>query len=143
MNLDLTKTSTDDREFIKVKGVHTLKVVNVSEDSSKNGKELLIFDFINRDNLHFEHRFTIQQSTLPIIKRFMDTLGMDTSKKINTNECVGSYIRGYLEFKEYNGKTYLNCTKWKKSEANKKSEPTNKSVETIPEIEINEDDIPF
>lgn len=137
MNLDLSKVNVDEREFIKKGGFYTLKVVDVKEDTSKNGKELLIFDFTNKDNLHFEHRFTVQQSTLPIIKRFMDTLGMDTNKKIDTDECIGAYIRATLEFKNYKGKNYLNCTKWDKSEAkNENSEPHNES-------ELNEDDIPF
>lgn len=118
MNLNLSKVDYSDKEYIKNSGVYNLKVDDVTTDTSKNGKELIVIDFINKENLHFEHRFTVQNSTLPIIKRFMDTLGIDTNKSFNTSDCIGKYIKATLEFENYNNKKYLKCKKWEKSEAN-------------------------
>ena len=120
MKLNLSKVNVENREFIKKAGSYTLKVVDVKKDSSKNGKALLVFDFINKDNLHFEHRFTMQESTMSILKRFIDTLGIDTNIEFETNDCIGCYIIANLEFESYNGKKYIKCTRWEKSEAKSK-----------------------
>jgi hypothetical protein len=136
MNLNLSKVDYSDKEFIKNVGVYTLKVVDVRTDSSKNGKELLVIDFVNKDNLHFEQRFTVQNSTLAIIKRFMDTLEIDTTKSFNTDECIGKYIKATLDFEPYNGKKYLKCKKWEVSQANTQATTTNQD-------DYNDDPIPF
>lgn len=132
MVLDLSNIEIDEKDYIQEEGTYALKIIDIKEDKAQSGANMLTVEFVTKDNLYFNSNFTISENSMGIIKRFFEYAGVDTSKKFDPREANGHYIKAKLENRMYNGKNYLNATKWIKS-----------GIEQKIENDVNKDGIPF
>ena len=108
-------------------GKYLTKIVAVAEGFTKGGKLQLQLKFKTLEGNEFIHSFTIQSNTMWIISKFLKDLGLSEEErkdirldKKNPEICmpeildyfnkhvIGKITEITLDYREYNGKQYLN-----------------------------------
>ena len=159
MVINLTGVDSTPREYIEQEGNYTLKCMAI--DTSKktsNGNVILKIMFENKDNLRFIEDIVITPNTLFRVKQVSEAFGF-TYDNVNVNHFIGMYLVAFL------GKTkvknsagdfveVLKAKKFQKSAKLQNTIPAEGAVpivtntitngkNIIPEIDIDENEIPF
>lgn len=161
MIIDLSNVENKEpRVYIKKEGHFTLKVEEVKQVRvSENGNPIFRFTFKNKDNEYFIDDITITENTKWKIKQIADAIGF-TYDRVNIFNFVGMYLVGWLvskKVKNKHGETVeiFECKQYSKSAKITNEIPSEgtapvsytplavQSQSDIPEIDINEDIIPF
>ncbi|NPA64473.1 MAG: hypothetical protein GXO16_05820 [Epsilonproteobacteria bacterium] len=140
MKIDLSGVTTT--EYLGT-GKHFVKVVDVKDEH-----EYIQVRFQDKNGAIHQERFYLRDSVKWRIAALAKACGIwdDGQAKIDSEDLIGCYLYITIEEQEYNGKTYRNVAKFEASglpKDTKIAHQNKKQQEQLPEVDIDEDDIPF
>jgi hypothetical protein len=136
---------TPPADWIKEKGEYTFKITKREQDGyTPDGHEKFKFYFQTADNKLHSERFSEAPNMLWKIKRL--AIAMEAPEVFDPDEFVGRYVIGHIGSREYNGNTIYEAKEWEYAKQNDKLDPipsADADVAEMPEIDIDDDEIPF
>jgi hypothetical protein len=142
---------TPPADWIKEKGEYTFKITKWEQDgyTDAGDEKFKLFMQTADGKLHSE-RFSTAPNMLWKIKRL--EIALEAPEVYELDAIIGRYVTAEIGMREYNGKEYAEVKEWKYAKQNDKLDPIPSAdmVEEeipektkIPEIDIDEDEIPF
>lgn len=149
----------NDTQYIKKDGIFLLKIEEFVEDGYSNegnpkfkllfkGMEIIDNKMQSTTYAHTEF-YSTDAKMLWKIKQL--ELGLKAPEIYDINNFIGRYAIAIVKMEEYNGKTNARVKEWQYSPQNDKMPPipeatqeqSSSDVQSEPEIDISEDEIPF
>ena len=148
MEIDFSTVSDEQVVYeLLPEGLTLLKVVDCKKDTTKNGNEMWIFTYENKEGSKVWDRLIFTPNTLNRVKKTFSNLGLDVSGKFDyqPEDTIGLYTNAYVIIEDYTDKNGV--TKQKNSidlwQSEKYQKTGKKAIKKEPEPIAEDDEIPF